>query len=143
MNEIKQSMKLTGIENIIMMKLVSLCKIPSVYRTRNLWKFCFLLDSPKEIKELLDSISLCSFRKERHVLILEQKNRYFVKDTITEIKKLNFLHFQMQKILAQFQNRTMGKYSFREYKTIFSSHSKQIQEKEIESFYGTFFHGEK
>lgn len=39
--------------------------------------------------------------------------------------------FDLYEVLEQWGNTE----SFREYKTMFSSHSKQIQEKEIESFY--------
>ena len=103
----------------------------------------------KEIKELLDSPHYVrSEALERHVLILEaQKERIealisLVKDTINGNKEIKFSAFSNAKILelqSQFQEEVLEQWgnteSFREYKTMFSSHSKQIQEKEIESFY--------
>ena len=102
----------------------------------------------KEIKELLDSPHYVrSEALERHVLILEaQKERIealisLAKDTINGNKEIKFSAFSNAKILelqSQFQEEVLEQWgnteSFREYKTIFSSHSKQIQEKEIESF---------
>ena len=65
-----------------------------------------------------------------------------VKDTINGNKEIKFSAFSNAKILelqSQFQEEVLEQWgnteSFREYKTMFSSHSKQIQEKEIESFY--------
>ena len=103
----------------------------------------------KEIKELLDSPHYVrSEALESHVLILEaQKERIealisLVKDTINGNKEIKFSAFSNAKILelqSQFQEEVLEQWgnteSFREYKTMFSSHSKQIQEKEIESFY--------
>ena len=103
----------------------------------------------QEIKELLDSPHYVrSEALERHVLILEaQKERIealisLVKDTINGNKEIKFSAFSNAKILelqSQFQEEVLEQWgnteSFREYKTMFSSHSKQIQEKEIESFY--------
>ena len=108
----------------------------------------------KEIKELLDSPHYVrSEALERHVLILEaQKERIealisLVKDTINGNKEIKFSAFSNAKILelqSQFQEEVLEQWgnteSFREYKTMFSSHSKQIQEKEIESFYSEHFY---
>lgn len=92
----------------------------------------------KEIKELLDSPHYVrSEALERHVLILEaQKERIealisLVKDTINGNKEIKFSAFSNAKILelqSQFQEEVLEQWgnteSFREYKTMFSSHSR-------------------
>ena len=93
-------------------------------------------------------VCLTAVANAKNPYILEaQKERIealisLVKDTINGNKEIKFSAFSNAKILelqSQFQEEVLEQWgnteSFREYKTMFSSHSKQIQEKEIESFY--------